>query len=79
MPLSCDGAPVTDWTIRRGVVGPFVVEGWQTSFKDTAAYRVVGKSGLQLHARDGCVIMVSREYAQAVCDSANNGVLNTDA
>lgn len=79
MSLSCDGAPLTMWTIPANAKGPFVVDSWEAgNTSRTMAYRVVGEAGHQLHTARGCVLQFDAEYAQALCDAANQGLLQTD-
>lgn len=77
MSLACDGAPVTDWKVPWNSVGPYEVDSWRSSF-GVDMYLVVGKHGHQLHTERGSVITITRQYADAVCEAANAGVLARD-
>lgn len=76
-------APVRCWRLAWNAEGPFVVDSWDSSFRNTDGtpeqfHRVVGSRGFQCVADGGLTIMASREYAQAVCDAANAGLLQKD-
>lgn len=81
MGLSCDWVDVMSWIIPWPYNGPYSVDSWETSFVDSAgskikAYRVISKSGAQLHTKTGAVIQFDKEYAQLLCDAANKGTLS---
>lgn len=83
MSLACDYAPLEDWTIPWPSIGPYYVDSWNTSYprKDGTfikAYRVIGKSGFQLHSKNGAVIQFCEKYAKLLCDAANGGKLACD-
>lgn len=79
MPLSDDNAPLADWTIPKNASGPFSIDSWETSYKGVFAHRVVGITGHQLHTAEGSVLQFDKDYAQALCDAANQGQLQIDA
>lgn len=81
MGLSCDWVDVMSWIIPWPYNGPYSVDSWETSFLDehtnkVMAYRVISKSGAQLHTKTGAVIQFDKKYAQLLCDAANKGTLS---